>query len=160
MEADYTRLPLVDIVVRNAGGGPAKDIRFGFSAPVVSSTGFAISELRYFREGMDFLGADREIRTFWDDFNDLVPVLKDSDLEKGITSNVSYRDLNGVPYQDSWTINPLLYEGDRSVSGYRGMDDLVGALEKISRDLEETKECLRAMSEGESSTPRNPDRHS
>lgn len=159
VEADYTRMPLVDIVVRNTGGGPAKDIRFGFSAPVESSTGFVVSKLRYFEEGMDFLGAGREIRSFWDNFNDLVTTLRDKGLEDGITVSVSYRDLNGVAYQDMWVFNPLLYEGDRSVSGYRGMDDLVGALEKISDDLKEIKGYLRTASESETPSAQ-PDRES
>jgi len=54
-EADYTRLPMGDIVVRNVGSGGARDIEFDFSAPLISSTGLTLSELAYFREGMNFL---------------------------------------------------------------------------------------------------------
>jgi hypothetical protein len=51
VEADYSRLPIVDVVVRNVGGGAARDIEFEFSSPMVSSTGFVLSDLNYFRGG-------------------------------------------------------------------------------------------------------------
>ena len=56
-EADYTRIPLIDIVVRNVGGGTAKDLRFDFSAPIESPTGFFLSNRGYFRAGITFLGS-------------------------------------------------------------------------------------------------------
>jgi hypothetical protein len=34
-EAGYANLPMVDIVVRNVGGGAAQDIEFDFSAPLI-----------------------------------------------------------------------------------------------------------------------------
>ena len=45
VEADHSRLPMVDVVVRNVGGGAARDIEFEFSSPMVSSTGFVLSDL-------------------------------------------------------------------------------------------------------------------
>lgn len=45
VEADYSRLHMVDVVVRNVGGGSAKDIEFDFSAPMESSRGFVLSEM-------------------------------------------------------------------------------------------------------------------
>jgi hypothetical protein len=60
VDDSYNRLPEVDIVVRNVKGGAAKDISFEFSAPVESSDGTVISDLTYFKEGMDFLAPDGE----------------------------------------------------------------------------------------------------
>ena len=51
VEVDYTRLPLLDIVVRNVGEGSAKGIEFDFSDPLVNSTGFVLSETNYFKRG-------------------------------------------------------------------------------------------------------------
>ncbi|MDQ4004603.1 MAG: hypothetical protein M3259_12355 [Actinomycetota bacterium] len=59
VDADYSRLPMVDAVVRNLGGGAARDIEFEFSSPMVSSTGFVLSDLNYFRARMNLLGAGR-----------------------------------------------------------------------------------------------------
>src|SRR3954447_26414744 len=61
VEARYSRFPKVDLIVRNITGGVAKDITFDFSAPMEDSTGFVLSELPYFREGMNFLGPGEEI---------------------------------------------------------------------------------------------------
>lgn len=38
VEADYGRLPSIDLVVRNVSGGSARDITFEFSAPVEASS--------------------------------------------------------------------------------------------------------------------------
>jgi hypothetical protein len=136
VEAGYDRLPLVDVVVRNVGGGTAKDIEFDFSCPMVNSTGFVLSDLNYFKIGMSLLGAGEEVRSLWDTFNDLVPVLREKGLEEGITVRVRYRDLAGEDYEDEWTINPLRYEGETLVGGYKGINDLVEVVEKISADVE------------------------
>ncbi len=50
---------MVDVVVRNVGGGEARDIEFEFSSPMMSSAGFVLSALNYFRAGMNFLKAGR-----------------------------------------------------------------------------------------------------
>ena len=83
VEADYSRLPMVDAVVRNLGGGAARDIEFEFSAPMVSSTGFVLSDLNYFRAGMNFLEAGADVGSFWDTFGDLVSTLWQSGPERG-----------------------------------------------------------------------------
>ena len=136
VEADYARLPMIDIVVRNVGGGSAKDIEFDFSAPMANSTGLVLSDLGYFKAGMSFLGTGEEVRSFWDTFNDLVPVLREKGLEEGITVTVRYRNLAEEDYEDEWIINPLLYEGEPLVGGYKGINDLVEVVEKISAAVE------------------------
>jgi len=135
--ADYTRLPLIDIVVRNVGGGSAKDIEFDFSTPVVNSTGHALSdEIGYFKRGMGFLAAGEEVKSFWDNFNDLLPVLRERGIEEGITVSVRYRDLAEEAFEDEWNINPLIHEGEQSIRGFKGVEELVEVVEKISKDVE------------------------
>jgi hypothetical protein len=58
---NYNNLPEVDLVIRNMVGGPAKDISFEFSSPVEDSSGFVISELPVFKDGLDFLAPNGEI---------------------------------------------------------------------------------------------------
>lgn len=113
VEASLLDLPLVGLVVRNVSGGAAKDITFEISSPIEDSSGFAISELRYLREGIPFLGPGERIRCIWDHVDRLIPYLKDKGLHDGVAVKVSYKDLPGEAYTSEWRINPLLYEGLR-----------------------------------------------
>ncbi len=139
VEADYGNLPEVDLVIRNISTGAAKEITFGFSAQIKSSSDFIISDLPYFKEGVDFLGPEGEIRCYWDYLEDLVSSLRRQNLTKGITVTVRYKDLSGKPYADQWTINPLLYEGNRSVR-QKGVEDLAEAIEDISQKIDRALE--------------------
>lgn len=146
VEADYTRLPMVDIVVRNVGSGGARDIEFDFSAPLISSTGLTLSELAYFREGMNFLESGEEVRSLWDGFNDLAEVFRQRGLEGGVTVTTRYRDLAGAPYEDEWNINPLLYEEEPiGLGGYKGMSDLVEVAENLRSDVEKIASSVEAL---------------
>jgi hypothetical protein len=122
VEARYSRSPKVDLIVRNITGGVAKDITFGFSAPVEDSRGFVLSELPYLREGMNFLGPGEEIACVWDDLEPLIASLRRKGLNKGVTVTVSYKDLAGEYYETAWQINPLLYEGNRFIPGESRQD--------------------------------------
>lgn len=136
VQADYKRLPEVELVVRNVAAGAAKEIKFEFSDTVESSDGYVVSDLRYFEEGLDFLEPDGEIKCYWDSLEDLLPLLKDRGLDGGVIVTVSYKSLAGTKYTDTWRINPLLFEGYRD-SSYKGMEELVETVEKIQKDLQE-----------------------
>jgi hypothetical protein len=126
VEARYSRLPVIDLVVKNVSGGVAKDIKFDFSAPLEDSSGFVISDLPYLREGMHFLGPGEEVACVWDDLDSLVASFRQKELNKGVTVTVSYQDLVEESHETAWQINPLLYEGNRYVSGqdHRDFEDL------------------------------------
>ena len=126
VEARYSRLPVIDLVVKNVSGGVAKNIQFDFSAPLEDSSGFVISDLPYFREGMHFLGPSEEVACVWDDLDSLVASFRQKELNEGVTVTVSYQDLAEGSHQTDWQINPLLYEGNRYVSGqdHRDFEDL------------------------------------
>ncbi|HEX2741487.1 MAG TPA: hypothetical protein VHM69_13665 [Rubrobacter sp.] len=140
VDVNYSQRTMINIVVRNIGRGAAKDIRFDFSAPVESSGGQRISDLAYFKEGIAFLAPNTEIATVWDSYGDAVEVLKKKGLRNGITVTVKYKDLRGKAYITRWTINPLILEGS-GYADYREFEDLVRALEKISRDIEGLREA-------------------
>ena len=134
IEASLLNLPTVELVVRNESGGAAKDITFDFTAPIEDSSGFVLSDLRYLKEGIPFLGAGEKIRCLWDHIDRLEPYLIEKGLRDGIAAKVAYQDLAGEAYETEWRINPLLYEGLRhDVS--RPSQGLSGPLpEKVTED--------------------------
>jgi hypothetical protein len=135
VQADYKRLPEVEIAVRNVAGGAAKDISFDFSMPIESSDGFVVTDMPYFQYGLDFLEPGGEITCYWDSLEELIPSLRKSDLGDGILVTTKYKSLAGEPYTSTWRINPLLFEGYRS-NAHKGMEDLVETVEKIQKDLD------------------------
>jgi len=148
VDADYTGRFTTNIVVRNIGHGIAKNITFEFSAPLESTSGYDITELPYFRHGINFMAPQTDLPAVWDSYQNVVQNLKDKDLTNGITITSHYEDRQGESYQTSWTINPLLLEGS-GYSDYKGYEDEVQALqdqaralERISQDLEEVKEAM------------------
>ncbi len=112
VEADYGRLSSIDLVVRNASGGSARNITFQFSAPVEDSKGFVVSDLPYLKQNVNFLGPGSHVACFWDGLEPLVASLRKKGLDEGISVTVRYRVLTGDSYETRWTINPLLYEGN------------------------------------------------
>jgi hypothetical protein len=148
VDADYTGRFTTNIVVRNIGHGTAKNITFGFSAPLQSTSGYDITELPYFRHGINFMAPQTDLPAVWDSYQNVVQNLRDKGLTSGITITSYYEDRQGERYETAWTINPLLLEGS-GYSDYKGYEDEVQALqdqaramEKISEDLEEVKEAM------------------
>jgi hypothetical protein len=144
IEARYSRLPMVDLTVRNFGGGVAKDITFDFSVPIEDSRGFVLSELPYFEEGMSFLGPGEEVACAWDELENIVSSLRERRYNEGILVKVRYEDLAGESYETEWRINPLIYEGNRHVppQNHQAVENLLSALGQVpantSREATET----------------------
>ena len=139
VDADYTGRFTTNIVVRNIGGGAAKDITFDFSAPLLSTSGWDITELPYFRNGINFMAPQTDLPAVWDSYQNVVHTLREQGLKEGITITSKYKDLQGESYQTEWTINPLLLEGS-GYSEYKGYEDEVQALEDQARALEKISE--------------------
>ena len=146
IEARYGRLPTVDLAVRNFGGGVAKDITFEFSAPIEDSTGFVLSELPYFQEGINFLSPGEEVASTWDDRDMLVSSLREKGHHGGILVKVRYEDLAGESYETEWRINPLIYQDDRHVppQNLRAAEVLLSALTRVYENTsrEPTEETI------------------
>ncbi|MGB3683469.1 MAG: hypothetical protein WA990_13415 [Rubrobacteraceae bacterium] len=138
VQADYKRLPEVELVVRNVSSGAARDIQFDFSHDIASSDGYVVTNLPYFKYGLDFLEPEGEISCYWDSLEEIIPRFKEQGLDAGITVTTSYKSLSGTPYTSSWKVNPLLFEGYRD-SPRKGIEDLAGAVEKISAELQEIR---------------------
>jgi hypothetical protein len=142
-------------VVRNIGNGTAKNITFEFSAPLESTSGHDITELPYFKHGINFMAPQTDLPAVWDSYQNVVQNLRDKGLTSGITITSKYEDRNGEPYETEWTINPLLLEGS-GYSDYKGYEDEVQALqdqaraiERISEDLRELKETVNQQPNGQ-----------
>jgi hypothetical protein len=148
VDADYTGRFTTNIVVRNIGHGVAKNITFRFSAPLESTSGYDITELPYFRNGINFMAPQTDLPAVWDSYQNVVQNLRAKGLTSGITITSYYEDRQGERYETAWTINPLLLEGS-GYSDYKGYEDEVQALqdqaralERISQDLKEVKEAV------------------
>jgi hypothetical protein len=148
VDADYTGRFTTNIVVRNIGHGVAKNITFRFSAPLESTSGYDITELPYFQNGINFMAPQTDLPAVWDSYQNVVQNLRAKGLTSGITITSYYEDRQGERYETAWTINPLLLEGS-GYSDYKGYEDEVQALqdqaralERISQDLKEVKEAV------------------
>jgi hypothetical protein len=131
VQEDYESLPELDVAIRNVSEGAARDIVFEFSEPIESSNGFVVSELPYFKYGLDFLPPNGEITCYWDELDSLLPFLESKELRSGIHVTVRYKDLTGDSYQSQWRLNPFLYKDTRLVRR-KGMGDLVKAVETLN----------------------------
>jgi hypothetical protein len=148
VDADYTGRFTTNIVVRNIGHGVAKNITFRFSAPLESTSGYDITELPYFQNGINFMAPQTDLPAVWDSYQNVVQNLRAKGLTSGITITSYYEDRQGERYETEWTINPLLLEGS-GYSDYKGYEDEVQALqdqaralERISQDLKDLKEAV------------------
>jgi hypothetical protein len=146
VDADYTGRFMTNIVVRNIGHGMAKNITFEFSAPLEGTNGQDITELPYFKHGINFMAPQTDLPTVWDSYQNVVENLRAKGLTQGITITSKYEDRNGESYETEWTINPLLLEGS-GYSEYKGYEDQVQALEDQARALEKISEDIKGVKE-------------
>jgi hypothetical protein len=155
VDADYTGRFTTNIVVRNIGHGMAKNITFEFSAPLENTEGSDITEMPYFKHGINFMAPQTDLPTVWDSYQNVVENLRAKGLTQGVTITSKYEDRNGESYETEWTINPLLLEG----SGYseykayedevQALEDQARALEKISEDIKEVREATIQRHDGQ-----------
>jgi len=144
VDADYTGRFTTNVVVRNIGHGIAKNITFEFSAPLQSTSGYDVTELPYFRNGINFMAPQTDLPAVWDSYQNVVKNLREKGLTDGITITSHYEDRQGERYETSWTINPLLLEGS-GYSDYKGYEDEVQALEDQARALEKISEDVEGI---------------
>ncbi len=91
VDADYTGRFTTNIVVRNIGGGAAKDITFEFSAPLETTSGLDITEMPYFKNGINFMAPQTDLPTVWDSYQNVVQNLREKGLTQGITITSKYQ---------------------------------------------------------------------
>ena len=76
VDADYTGRFTTNIVVRNIGHGMAKNITFEFSSPIETTSGEDITELPYFKHGINFMAPQTDIAAVWDSYQNVVQNLR------------------------------------------------------------------------------------
>jgi hypothetical protein len=121
VDDDFSRLPDVDISIRNISEGAAKDITFEFSAPVERSDGTVISDLAYFKDELDFLAPGKEITLHWDRLDTLLPFLEEKGLEGGQHGDHPLQGPRGHVVRDRLEPPPLDIQGRhlRALQGHR-----------------------------------------
>jgi hypothetical protein len=97
--------------------------------PIESSNGFIISDLPYFKYGLDFLPPNGEITCYWDELDSLLPFLE----SKGLVTT-RYKDLSGASYQSQWRLNPFLYKDTRLVRRKDMVDLVISKHKKLMAD--------------------------
>jgi hypothetical protein len=60
VDADYTGRFTTNIVVRNIGHGTAKNVTFDFSAPLECTNGRDVTDMPYFKHGINFMAPQTE----------------------------------------------------------------------------------------------------
>jgi hypothetical protein len=100
---------LVDMVLKNFGPGPAKDVRFTLSRDLVleGNPVEKLSGVGVFRHGIPYWAPGQEYRFF------LLNLLKHRDLllAEPLTIMATYRTVNGEPGEVSCEIDFRLFEG-------------------------------------------------
>ncbi|MDX6382393.1 MAG: hypothetical protein QOI57_3417 [Rubrobacteraceae bacterium] len=99
---DYENLPTINLIIQNVGPGPAKNISFHFSSPIESSDGFVLSDLTLFQEGITSLAPGARIVCYWDELENLQPMIQEGTLERNATVTVEYEDIAGGAYSHDW----------------------------------------------------------
>jgi hypothetical protein len=95
-----------------------------------------LSDLTLFQEGITSLAPGARIVCYWDELENLQPLIREGSLERNATVTVEYQDIAGGSYSHDWEIDPGLYE-DLRTQGYRNMDDLVNAVEHVAEEIGE-----------------------
>jgi hypothetical protein len=115
---------------------------------VESTSGYDITELPYFKHGINFMAPQTDLPAVWDSYRNVMENLRAKGLTEGITITSHYEDRHGESYETEWTTNPLLLEGSGYLE-YKGYEDEVQdlqdqarALEKISEDVAELKAAM------------------
>lgn len=140
VDADYRRRGLVDIMIKNVGRGAAKDIRFEFSGSLPTRLGMFpgkdLADLReepIFRDGLDYIAADAEIRMIWDGSAGFWQFLKEQGVDEGIRVTSSFKSLNDNPDSTTWIINPLRLS--RIPEASKDIGNLVEVAEAFRKDF-------------------------
>lgn len=140
VDTDHSRPPWVFIVVKNIGGGAARNVTFEFSAPIDAPEGqdnpfwVPISEQGLFAQGLSYLAPGTEITFFWGSMRTLPEFLRNRHLHNGITITTRYESLAGEFNETQWTVNPLLM-ADRLSVPQVGMKELVEEVRQLASDF-------------------------
>lgn len=153
IDFDFSNRPLIDLVVTNIGNGSARDVKFHFQPDMITSDGRNISELRLFKDGLQFFPPGKMISQF---FDTSIAYFRD---EHSTTYEVAISYYNATRtkhYQDP----PISLD----LSAYRGisylerkdMNDLVKEIKEVRKSLTDTyREIKRGVAKLDKGIPIN-----
>jgi|SRR5215216_6410133 len=103
---------IIELLITNTGSTLARNVRFQFTPPLVSTHDDAtergrISDLNLFKNGIPSLAPRKEIRTFFDEF----PARLDRGLPMSYDVGVSYEDPSGERYSETTSLDLAMYIG-------------------------------------------------
>lgn len=145
MDFDLSDKGIINLVVKNIGNGSAKDVKFNFLKPMITSDGRDIAKLPLFEQGLRFLPAGKEISQFFDTsvgyFGDARPPI--------FEVSISYYNGQGSTFYEDPPIK-------LDLSAYKGMyyiqekdfNDLVKEVENISKHLRDMVSKLERVTKG------------
>jgi len=145
MDFDLSDKGIINLVVKNIGNGSAKDVKFKFLKPMITSDGRDIAKLPLFGQGLRFLPAGKEISQFFDTSVGCFGGERPPMFEVGI----SYYNAQGSTlYEDP----PMKLD----LSAYKGMyyiqkkdlNDLVKEVENISKHSRDMVSKLERVAKG------------
>lgn len=136
IEQGLTWFQFLDVVVANAGAGPAHDVRITVDPPLASTYDDSdreapISSSRYFNEAIPLMPPDYRMRTFFDDYTRRY---SKADMPTVFTFTVSYHDGHG----HNWTetiVQDLALMNDLEFMQVYGIHDAANALREIEKHL-------------------------
>jgi hypothetical protein len=148
-----TNAQLLDVIVRNCGGGPAFDFRCTFDPDVPyeirqeNRMGY-LSELSVFRD-LPFLAAGDEIKFLLDTS---VAYWNDPQKPKRFDAHVAFRDSAGRDYAHTIPVD-LLHRGDVHFSPDKSLTHIWRELEEMRKVVERLSSYLEQQSSRGSDSP-------
>jgi hypothetical protein len=128
---------IVEIQIMNIGKTIARDVRFDFDPPLVSThdhtaddTRPPVGELSLFRGGIPSLAPRKEIKVFFDQF----PARVEAKLPLTYRVQVSYRDHAGEEYSEPMVLDLAAYVGTGGVTRY-GLHDIYNQVKTIADNV-------------------------
>jgi len=121
---------IIDMVIKNIGLGPAYDITFELDNDIMDLGKKPISELNYFKSGINYIAPGQTIKFV------LTSMLDDFEKKKNICIkiNVRYKDKNNNLYQETFSIDFSEYLGILQLSE-PPMYKIAKNIEKLQADF-------------------------
>ena len=124
---------VANIVIRNNGATLAKDVRFTFDPPWVSSDpkSTKIRESKIWTEGIPSLVPGAELRIFADTF----PERHKTDLPTSYSVQVTCRGADGATFSETYVLDFDVFHGYSTATLY-GVHELADAVRAMSRKMD------------------------
>ena len=136
-------MPLIYLIVRNAGKRVAKDVKLEFQPPLKNSNGEVINDMPLIKDGIRSIPPEYEIKTF---FDSAISYFKKNELPLTYTVKVSYS--GGLRPATRNTEQIMDLSAFKSVYiNVKGMHELVKEVEKLVKHNNEVRQKLEKVAD-------------